>query len=104
MRRSAFMATSTEQPTSGNLGRHQVKAPMDTTELIIPPGAGATWEMAPGRSAALKITSDIAHSVMMFEEVAPTNTVTDLHIHHDSDEIADTFKRHRWEIVGPPPF
>ena len=25
---------------------------------------------------------------MMFEEVAPTNTVTDLHIHHDSDEIA----------------
>ena len=24
----------------------------------------------------------------MFEEVAPTGTVTDLHIHHDSDEIA----------------
>ena len=153
---------------------------MDTTKLVIPPGGGATWEMAPGRSAALKITSDMAESVMMFEEVAPTDTVTDLHIHHDSDEIAyvlsgevtfkigdqitvggpgtcafmprgvphawkstgagagrvlflytpgnagsffeeavrnnrsmttmgtaeiaDTFKRHRWEIVGPPPF
>jgi mannose-6-phosphate isomerase-like protein (cupin superfamily) len=44
--------------------------------------------MAPGRSATLKITSDIAQSVMMFEEVAPTDTVTDLHIHHDSDEVA----------------
>jgi mannose-6-phosphate isomerase-like protein (cupin superfamily) len=44
--------------------------------------------MAPGRSATLKITSDIAQSVMMFEEVAPTDTVTNLHIHHDSDEVA----------------
>ena len=61
---------------------------MDTTKLVIPPGGGATWQMAPGRSAALKITSDMAQSVMMFEEVAPTDTVTDLHIHHDSDEIA----------------
>ena len=61
---------------------------METTKLVIPPGGGATWEMAPGRSAALKITSDMAQSVMMFEEVAPTDTVTDLHIHHDSDEIA----------------
>ena len=61
---------------------------MDTTKLVIPPGGGPTWEMAPGRSAALKITSDMAQSVMMFEEVAPTDTVTDLHIHHDSDEIA----------------
>ena len=44
--------------------------------------------MAPGRSATLKITSDIAQSVMMFEEVAPTDTVTDLHTHHDSDQVA----------------
>jgi mannose-6-phosphate isomerase-like protein (cupin superfamily) len=44
--------------------------------------------MAPGRSATLKITSDIAESVMMFEEVAPTDTVTNLHIHHGSDEVA----------------
>ena len=46
------------------------------------------WHLAPGRSATLKITSDIAQSVMMFEEVAPTDTVTDLHSHHDSDEVA----------------
>jgi mannose-6-phosphate isomerase-like protein (cupin superfamily) len=56
--------------------------------FVVPAGKGATWQMAPGRSAALKITSDLATSVMMFEEVAPTDTVTDLHIHHDSDEIA----------------
>lgn len=61
---------------------------MDETKFVIPAGKGATWQMAPGRSAALKITSDMAQSVMMFEEVAPTDTVTDLHIHHDSDEIA----------------
>src|SRR5438105_14408227 len=27
-------------------------------------------------------------SVMMFEEVAPVGTVTPMHLHHDSDEIA----------------
>jgi quercetin dioxygenase-like cupin family protein len=61
---------------------------MDITELVVPAGAGTVWEMAPGRSAVLKVTSKIAQSVMMFEEVAPTDTVTDLHTHHDSDEIA----------------
>ena len=61
---------------------------MSANNFVIPPGQGAVWNMAPGRSATLKITSDIAQSVMMFEEVAPTDTVTDLHIHHDSDEIA----------------
>jgi mannose-6-phosphate isomerase-like protein (cupin superfamily) len=61
---------------------------MSAKDFIIPPGEGAVWHMAPGRSATLKITSDIAQSVMMFEEVAPTDTVTDLHIHHDSDEVA----------------
>ncbi len=57
-------------------------------KFVIPPGQGPVWHMAPGRSATLKITSDIAQSVMMFEEVAPTDTVTNLHLHHDSDEIA----------------
>ncbi len=61
---------------------------MNAKDLIIPPGEGAVWHMAPGRSATLKITSDIAQSVMMFEEVAPTDTVTNLHIHHGSDEVA----------------
>ena len=61
---------------------------MSVKDFVIPPGQGSVWHMAPGRSATLKITSDIAQSVMMFEEVAPTDTVTDLHIHHDSDEVA----------------
>ena len=61
---------------------------MDINDLVVPAGGGSVWEMAPGRSAALKVTSKITESVMMFEEVAPTDTVTDLHIHHDSDEIA----------------
>jgi len=128
---------------------------MDVGDLVIPPGQGAVWQMAPGRSAALKITSEMTQSVMMFEEVAPTDTVTDLHVHHDSDEIAyvlsgevtfkigdqvtvggpgtcafmprgsffeeavqnnrpistmsgqevaEAFQRHRWEVIGPPPF
>ena len=61
---------------------------MAAKNFVIPTGEGAVWQMAPGRSATLKITSDIAQSVMMFEEVAPRDTVTDLHIHHDSDEVA----------------
>ena len=61
---------------------------MAAKNLVIPTGEGAVWQMAPGRSATLKITSDIAQSIMMFEEVAPRATVTDLHIHHDSDEVA----------------
>ena len=61
---------------------------MSVKDFVIPPGQGSVWHMAPGRSATLKITSDIAQSVMMFEEVAPVGTVTDFHIHHASDEIA----------------
>src|SRR5689334_17617541 len=76
--------------------------------FVIPPGQGAAWQMAPGRSAALKITSEMTQSVMMFEEVAPTDTVTDLHVHHDSDEIAYvlsgevTFKIGDQVTVGGP--
>lgn len=61
---------------------------MDAKKLVVPPGKGTVWHMGPGRSAELKITSDIAQSVMMFEEVAPTDTVTSLHVHHESDELA----------------
>jgi quercetin dioxygenase-like cupin family protein len=61
---------------------------MDVKNFVVSAGQGTVWHMAPGRSATLKITSDIAQSVMMFEEVAPTGTVTDLHIHHNSDEVA----------------
>src|SRR5258708_3676815 len=62
---------------------------MDTKGFVVPPGQGKVWNMAPGRSAALKmLTGETAESVMMFEEVAPVSTDTPMHIHHDSDEIA----------------
>ena len=57
--------------------------------FVVPPGQGKVWNMAPGRSAALKmLNGDTADSVMMFEEVAPASTDTPLHTHDDSDEIA----------------
>jgi quercetin dioxygenase-like cupin family protein len=62
---------------------------MDAKGFVVPPGEGKVCNMGPGRSAALKVLNGhSAHSVMMFEEVAPANTVTDLHLHRDSDEIA----------------
>jgi quercetin dioxygenase-like cupin family protein len=62
---------------------------MDSRGFVVPPGQGKVWNMAPGRSAALKMLSgETAGSVMMFEEVAPTSTDTPLHVHRDSDEIA----------------
>ena len=62
---------------------------MDTNGLVLMPGQGAVWEMAPGRSSTLKLRNgETDESVMMFEEVAPVDTVTPMHLHHDSDEIA----------------
>src|SRR4051794_4340072 len=56
---------------------------------VIPPGQGKVWNMAPGRSSALKmLNGQTAESVMLFEEVAPVDTETPLHTHEDSDEIA----------------
>jgi quercetin dioxygenase-like cupin family protein len=57
--------------------------------FVVPPGEGKVWNMAPGRSAALKmLNGDTGDSVMMFEEVAPASTETPLHTHDDSDEVA----------------
>src|SRR5437660_12828754 len=57
--------------------------------FVVPSGQGKVWNMAPGRSAALKMLSgETAETVMMFEEVAPVSTDTPMHLHHDSDEIA----------------
>jgi quercetin dioxygenase-like cupin family protein len=61
---------------------------MDTKGFVVPPGEGQVWNMAPGRSAALKLLGgETAESVMMFEEGSPSGTVTSLHLHHDSDEV-----------------
>ena len=62
---------------------------MEAQGIVVPPGGGAVWNMAPGRSAALKLLNgETGESVMMFEETAPAGTETTFHLHHDSDEIA----------------
>ena len=62
---------------------------MEAKGFVVPPGGGAVWDMEPGRTAALKLLGgQTADSVMLFEETAPHGTVTPLHLHHDSDEVA----------------
>lgn len=52
-------------------------------------GEGAVWSMEPGRKSVLKLRNrDTEQSVMMFEETAPVGTVTPMHLHHDSDQVA----------------
>jgi quercetin dioxygenase-like cupin family protein len=82
---------------------------MDANGLVLMPGAGAVVKMAPGRSSTLKLKNgETDESVMMFEEVAPGGTVTPMHLHHDSDEIAYvlsgeiTFKIGEEVTVGGP--
>ena len=82
---------------------------MDAKGCVVPPGQGPVWNMAPGRSATLKLQSEeTAASVMMFEEVAPAGTVTNFHLHRDSDEVAYvlsgeiTFKIGDQVTVGGP--
>src|SRR4051795_11633974 len=77
--------------------------------FVVPPGQGKVWNMAPGRSAALKmLNGETSNSVMMFEEVAPAETETPLHTHEDSDEVAYvlsgeiTFKIGGETTVGGP--
>src|SRR5271169_6243360 len=62
---------------------------MEARGFVIPPGQGRVWEMAAGRSSALKLLGgETGESVMMFEETAPSGTETTYHLHHDSDEVA----------------
>jgi quercetin dioxygenase-like cupin family protein len=65
------------------------EAVMDANGLVVMPGMGPVWKMAPGRSSTLKLQNgETDESVMIFEEVAPLGTVTPLHLHRDSDEVA----------------
>ena len=82
---------------------------MDPNGTVKAPGDGPLWRMAPGRSSTLKLLNgETAESVMMFEEVAPVGTVTALHLHHGSDEVAYvlsgeiTFKIGEEVTVGGP--
>jgi quercetin dioxygenase-like cupin family protein len=52
------------------------------------PGEEPVWNMAPGRTAALKLQNgQTGQTVMAFEEVTPPGTATPLHLHRDSDEV-----------------
>ena len=82
---------------------------MEAKGFVVPPGRGRVWEMAAGRSSALKLLGgETGESVMMFEETAPAGTETTYHLHHDSDEVAYvlageiTFKIGEEVTVGGP--
>src|SRR5260370_32986801 len=82
---------------------------MEAKGFVVPPGQERVWEMAAGRSSALKLLSgETGESVMMFEEAAPAGTQTTYHLHHDSDEVAYvlageiTFKIGEEVTVGGP--
>ena len=71
---------------------------MDTKGFVVPPGQGAIWNMAPGRSSALKmLNGQTAESVMLFEEVAPADTATPLHTHQDG---VARFERRATYVAG----
>ena len=82
---------------------------MNPNGLVMASGEGAVWSMEPGRKSVLKLQNrDTEQSVMMFEETAPVGTVTPMHLHHDSDEVAYvlsgeiTFKIGDQVTVGGP--
>lgn len=62
---------------------------MNPNGVVVASGEGPIWSMESGRKSVLKLQNgDTEQSVMMFEETAPVGTVTTMHLHHDSDEIA----------------
>jgi uncharacterized RmlC-like cupin family protein len=61
---------------------------MMSKSYVTLPGQEQTWNMAPGRTAALKLLNEqTGHSVMAFEEITPAGADTPLHLHRDSDEV-----------------
>jgi quercetin dioxygenase-like cupin family protein len=82
---------------------------MEAKGMVVPTGHGQVWNMAPGRSAALKLLGGATGgSVMVFEETVPAGTMSTYHLHHDSDEVAYvlsgevTFKIGEEVAVGGP--
>jgi len=62
---------------------------MGTQGIVVLPGQGELWDMAPGRSAVLKLLGGATgDSIMVFEETVPAGTKSTFHLHHDSDEVA----------------
>src|SRR5262249_51373315 len=63
--------------------------PMNPNGTVVASGEGPGWSMEPGRKSVVKLQNDdTEQSVMMFEETAPAGTMTRMHLHHDSDEVA----------------
>jgi uncharacterized RmlC-like cupin family protein len=61
---------------------------MKTECFVTLPGQEPVWNMAPGRTAALKLQNEqTGQSVMAFEEITPAGAETPLHLHHNSDEV-----------------
>ena len=57
--------------------------------FVVPPGGGSLLDMAPRRSAALKLLGgETADSIMLFEKTAPVGTDKTFHLYRDSDEVA----------------
>jgi quercetin dioxygenase-like cupin family protein len=57
--------------------------------VAVAAGEGVVWDRGAGRAVTLKLQNDdTSASVVMFEETAPVGTVTDFHLHHESDEVA----------------
>jgi quercetin dioxygenase-like cupin family protein len=82
---------------------------MGTQGVVVQPGHGAVLNMAPGRSAILKLLGgETGDSIMVFEEIVPAGTKSTFHLHHDSDEVAYvlsgevTFKIGDGVTVGGP--
>src|SRR6058998_2172144 len=62
---------------------------METQGIVVLPGQGSVLNMAPGRSAALKLLGEATGgSIMLFEETVPAGTKSTFHLHHNSDEVA----------------
>jgi uncharacterized RmlC-like cupin family protein len=61
---------------------------METKNFVTLPGQEPIWNVAPGRTAALKLQNEqTGESVMASEEVRPSGTAIALHLHRDSDEL-----------------
>ena len=98
------------EPDSSRLGPHFKGRESNGCEgFCRAAGSSASLEHGAGRSAALKLLGgETAESVMMFEEGAPSGTVTPMHLHYDSDEVTYvlsgefTFKIGEEVTVGGP--
>lgn len=82
---------------------------MSARGVVVQPGQGEVWDMAPGRAAVLKLRGEATGgSIMVFEETVPAGTTSTHHLHHDSDEVAYvlsgevTFKIGEEITVGGP--